>query len=57
MPSHSRSWDMDMGAMLANETKASGVLILLQRDLKEELSCIALGCENLKFRIATAILK
>lgn len=57
MPSHSRSWDMDMGAMLANETKASGVLILLQIDLKEELSCIALGCENLKFRIATAILK
>lgn len=48
---------MDMGAMLANGTKASGVLILLQIDLKEELSCIAAGCENLKSRIATAILK
>ena len=43
--------------LLANETKESSVLILLQIDLKEELSCIALGCEHLKSRIATAILK
>lgn len=34
------SWDMDMGAMLANGTKASGVLILLQIDLKKKLSTL-----------------
>ena len=43
--------------LLANETKESSVLILLQTDLKEEVSCIALGCEHLKSQIATAVLQ
>ena len=43
--------------LLANETKASSVLLLLQIDLKEEFSYIALGCEHLKSWTATAVLK
>ena len=43
--------------LLMNETEVSSVLRLLQTDLEDELSCIALGCEHLKSGAAKAILK